>query len=39
MILGPDVVSEGTADLRAWGYFGLDWQVDGGEIAWRDASL
>jgi predicted esterase len=39
MILGPDVVSEGTADLRAWGYFGLGWQVDGGEIDWRDARM
>lgn len=39
MILGPNVLSEGTADVRAWGQFGLDWQVDSGEIAWRDAAL
>jgi hypothetical protein len=39
MVLGPKVLSEGTADVRAWGYFGLDWQIDSGEIAWRDASL
>lgn len=39
MILGPKFLSEGTADVRAWGYFGLDWQVDSGEIAWRDAAL
>jgi hypothetical protein len=39
MILGPDVLSAGTADVRAWGFFGPDWQVDSGEIAWRDAAL
>ena len=39
MVLGPNVVSTGTADVRAWGYFGLDWQVESGEIAWRDAAL
>jgi dienelactone hydrolase len=38
-ILGPKVLSEGTADVRAWGYFGTDWQVDSGDIAWRNASL
>ena len=39
MVLGPNVLSTGTSDVRAWGYFGLDWQVDSGEIAWRDAAL
>jgi hypothetical protein len=39
MILGPNVLSDGTAGVRAWGFFGLDWQVDSGEIAWRDAAL
>jgi predicted esterase len=38
MILEPDVLSAGTAGVRAWGFFGPDWQVDGGEIAWRDAA-
>jgi predicted esterase len=35
MILGPEVLTEGTADVRAWGYFGNDWQLESGEIAWR----
>jgi predicted esterase len=39
MVLGPNILSEGTAGVRAWGFFGLDWQADSGEIAWRDAAL
>lgn len=35
MILEPKVLSEGTAGVRAWGYFGLDWGTETGEIAWR----
>ncbi len=38
MILGPNILSAGTADVRAWGFFGLDWQVDSGEIAWHEAA-
>jgi hypothetical protein len=39
LIFGPGVLTEGTADIRAWGYFGPDWKIDSGDIAWRDASL
>jgi hypothetical protein len=39
LIFGPGVLIEGTADIRAWGYFGPDWKLDTGEIAWRDPSL
>jgi predicted esterase len=39
MVIGPRVLIEGTADVRAWGYFGLDWQVDSGEISWRNPVL
>ncbi len=39
MVLEPKVLTGGTAGVRAWGYFGLDWQAGSGEIAWRDAAL
>jgi pimeloyl-ACP methyl ester carboxylesterase len=39
MILGPNVLSEATAGVRAWGYFGADWQIDSGDIAWQNAPL
>jgi dienelactone hydrolase len=39
IILGPNVLSTGAADVRAGGYFGIDWQLDSGEIAWREATL
>src|SRR5262249_11333102 len=35
-IFGPKVLTQGTADIRAWGYFGLTWNTDDDEIAWRD---
>ncbi len=36
MILEPKTLSEGTAGVRAWGYFGLDWRVETADIAWRN---
>jgi predicted esterase len=39
MILEPKTLTEGTAGVRAWGYFGLDWRTETGEIAWRNPSL
>jgi hypothetical protein len=39
MVLGPKILIEGTSDVRAWGFFGNDWSVETGEIAWRDATL
>ncbi len=39
MILEPKTLSEGTAGIRTWGYFGLDWRPETGEIAWRSPAL
>jgi hypothetical protein len=39
MVLEPKTLTEGTAGVRAWGYFGLDWRTETGEIAWRSPSL
>jgi predicted esterase len=39
MILEPKTLTEGTAGVRAWGYFGLDWRTETGEIAWRNPAL
>lgn len=36
LIFGPGVLEEGTSGIRAWGYFGPDWKVDSGEIAWQE---
>ena len=33
---GADVLSVGTEAIRAAGFFGLDWQVESGDFAWRD---
>jgi hypothetical protein len=39
MLFGPNVLTDGTEDIRAIGYFGNDWKVDSGEIVWRDVAL
>jgi dienelactone hydrolase len=36
MILEPKILTDGTAGVRACGYFGLDWGPETGEIAWRN---
>ncbi len=36
IVLGPDVLSEGTGGVRAAGFFGNDWSVDSGDFAWRE---
>jgi len=36
-LLGPEVLSQGSAVVRAAGFFGLDWSVPAGEFAWREA--
>ena len=36
IVLGPDVLSEGTAGVRAAGFFGNDWSVDTGDFVWRE---
>jgi hypothetical protein len=39
LIFGPVTLTEGTSDIRALGYFGLDWSVNTGQIVWRDVAL
>jgi len=39
MILEPKMLTEGTSGVRAWGYFGLDWRAETGDIAWRNPAL
>jgi pimeloyl-ACP methyl ester carboxylesterase len=35
LVLGPDVLTQGSRGVRAAGFFGPDWGVDSGEFAWR----
>jgi pimeloyl-ACP methyl ester carboxylesterase len=39
LVFGPGVLTEGTADIRAAGFFGNDWRVESGEFEWRDMAL
>ncbi|MDZ4659080.1 MAG: hypothetical protein SH868_16015 [Bythopirellula sp.] len=39
LLFGAKSLSEGNADVRAGGYFGIGWTVEPGEIVWRDAAL
>jgi predicted esterase len=39
LIVGPGYLTDGLDDVRMTGYFGPDWGVNSGEIAWRDAAL
>lgn len=39
MILEPKTLNAGSAGIRAWGFFGLDWRTETGEIAWRSPGL
>ncbi len=39
MILEPKTLTEGTAGVHAWGFFGLDWRTETAEIAWRNPAL
>jgi hypothetical protein len=39
VIFDAGVLREGNRAIRAAGFFGLDWQVESGEIAWRDLAL
>ncbi|WP_146588930.1 alpha/beta hydrolase-fold protein [Posidoniimonas polymericola] len=38
-LLGPESPAEGDYGVRAVGYFGHDWGVESGDIAWRDTAL
>ena len=35
LVLGPEMLETGTAGVRAAGYFGTDWSVEGGEFVWQ----
>jgi pimeloyl-ACP methyl ester carboxylesterase len=35
VVLGPDVLTQGSKGVRAAGFFGPDWGVDSGEFTWR----
>jgi pimeloyl-ACP methyl ester carboxylesterase len=39
VLFGSKFLTEGTSELRALGYFGLDWSLENGEIEWRDLAL
>ena len=36
VVFGPQVLAEGTAGVRATGYFGHDWELGTGDTAWSD---
>jgi dipeptidyl aminopeptidase/acylaminoacyl peptidase len=35
-VIGPEMLKQGSKGVRVAGFFGLDWNVDKGEFAWRD---
>ena len=36
LVLGPEVLTHGTAGIRTAGFFGPDWGVASGDIVWAD---
>jgi poly(3-hydroxybutyrate) depolymerase len=36
LVFGPEMLIKGPAGIRAAGYFGIDWGVETGEVAWRE---
>ncbi len=38
-LFSADSLHEGTDEIRALGFFGLDWNVESGQFEWRDAAL
>lgn len=39
VIFDAGVLRDGERAVRAAGFFGLDWQIESGEIVWRDLAL
>jgi hypothetical protein len=39
VIFDAGVLREGNRAIRAAGFFGLDWHIESGDIAWRDLAL
>jgi dienelactone hydrolase len=37
-VIGPEMLSKGSAGVRIAGFFGLDWSVGNGDLAWRQQS-
>lgn len=35
LVMGPEVLERESEGVRAAGFFGLDWSVDGGEFVWN----
>jgi hypothetical protein len=36
VVLGSEVLRDGTAGVRVAGFFGNDWSVESGDFAWRE---
>lgn len=36
IVIGPEMLIEGSRGVRVAGFFGLDWSVTSGEFAWRE---
>ena len=36
LVLGPESLERGSEGVRAAGFFGQDWRVETGEIAWKN---
>lgn len=35
LVLGPEILTDGMAGVRAAGFFGVDWEVGSGEFVWK----
>ncbi len=38
-IFGPQVLADGSRDVRVAGFFGIDWQIESSDFVWRDLAL
>ena len=38
-LCGAAALKDGPGEIRALGYFGLDWSLESGEFQWRDLAL
>ncbi|MEM9659774.1 MAG: alpha/beta hydrolase, partial [Planctomycetota bacterium] len=39
LVFGADALTQGTAESRVTGIFGVDWRLDESQTAWRDVAL
>ena len=35
IVIGPEMLATGSAGVRVAGFFGQDWSVENGDLAWR----